>query len=93
LSRRLDIPVTTIAVDTRLHWEAYQRARAPYQSAQIVFTMNIDLGGGVSPADKKRLVAAAGVFYQTVAEARPHQHRLKIGEDWVLGVTDKEKTP
>src|SRR5919197_4104573 len=30
-SRRLEIPLTTIAVNTRLHWQAQQRGHAPHE--------------------------------------------------------------
>src|SRR5713101_4310878 len=57
-SRRLDIPLTEFSVNTR-HWEARQRGSGPYESAPIAFTLDIDLRGDASEADKRRLVAAA----------------------------------
>ena len=85
-SRRLDIPLTTIAVDTRLHWEAHQRGNAPYESAPIAFTMDLDLGGGAATEDKKRLIhaAAKGCFVEQSLKPGIVKHRLKAGDDWVV---------
>jgi uncharacterized OsmC-like protein len=58
-SRRLGVPVTEFTVNTRCHWEATQVGTAPYESAPVAFTMDIDLGGGASEADKRRVIAAA----------------------------------
>jgi hypothetical protein len=44
-SRRLEIPLTTIAVNAWLHWQARQRGRGPYESDTVAFTLAIDLGG------------------------------------------------
>jgi hypothetical protein len=52
-SRRLDIPLTTIAINTRLHWQAEQRGNAPYESEPVAFTMDIELRGGASTAEKQ----------------------------------------
>jgi uncharacterized OsmC-like protein len=84
-SRRLDIPLTTIAVDTRMHWAAQQRGREPYESAPVAFTLDIDLGGDASSEDKKRLIAAAakGCFVEQSLKPGVIRHRLKIGDDWV----------
>jgi len=84
-SRRLDIPLTTIAIDTRLHWEAQQRGNAPYESAPVAFTMDIDLGGGAATADKQRLIhaAAKGCFVEQSLKPGIVKHRLKVGEDWI----------
>jgi uncharacterized OsmC-like protein len=83
-SRRLEIPLTTIAVTTRLHWEARQRGRDPYESAPIAFTLDIDLGGGASTEDKMRLIAAAakGCFVEQSLKPGIVKHRLKVGDDW-----------
>jgi uncharacterized OsmC-like protein len=84
-SRRLDIPLTTIGVNTRLHWQAEQRGNGPYESAPVAFTMDIDLGGGASTADKQRLIhaAAKGCFVEQSLKPGIARHRLKVGEDWV----------
>lgn len=49
-----------------LEWEASQRGKAPYESAPVGFTLDIDLGGGASTEDKKRLIhaAAKGCFVE-----------------------------
>jgi uncharacterized OsmC-like protein len=84
-SRRLEVPLTDFSVNTRCHWEATQRGRAPYESAPIAFTMDIDLGGNASEADKRRLIAAAakGCFIEQSLRPGLVKHRLKIGENWV----------
>ena len=84
-SRGLDIPLTTIAINTRLHWQAQQRGNAPYESAPVAFTMDIDLGGGASTTDKQRLIdaAAKGCFVEQSLKPGVVKHRLKVGDDWV----------
>jgi uncharacterized OsmC-like protein len=84
-SRRLEIPLTTIAVNTRLRWEAQQRGRAPYESAPIAFTLDFDLGGGAPTADKQRLIhaAAKGCFVEQSLKPGIVQHRLNTGDDWI----------
>lgn len=84
-SRQLEIPLTTIAVNTRLHWEARQRGAAPYESAPIGFALDLDLGGGASVDDKKRLIAAAakGCFVEQSLKPGIVEHRLKVGDAWI----------
>jgi uncharacterized OsmC-like protein len=84
-SRRLEIPLTEFSVNTRCHWEARQQGRRPYESAPLGFTLDIDLGGQASQADKQRLIAAAakGCFVEQSLKPGLVKHRLKVGEDWV----------
>jgi uncharacterized OsmC-like protein len=84
-SRRLEIPLTTIAINTRLHWQAQQRGNAPYESEPVAFTMDIDLGGEASTADKQRLIHAAGkgCFVEQSLKPGIVRHRLKVGQDWI----------
>lgn len=84
-SRRLGVPVTEFTVNTRCHWQATQVGTAPYESAPVAFTMDIDLGGGASEADKRRVIAAAekGCFVETALKPGVVKHRLKVGDDWV----------
>ena len=84
-SRRLDIPVGEFSVNTRCHWEASQIGNAPYESAPIAFTMDIDLGGDASEADGRRLIAAAekGCFVEQSLKPGIVKHRLKLGDRWV----------
>ena len=81
-SQRLKVPVTEFTVNTRCHWEAKQVGTAPYESAPIAFTMDIDLGGGASEADKRRVIAAAekGCFVETALKPSVVNHRLKVGD-------------
>jgi uncharacterized OsmC-like protein len=58
-SKRLGIPVGRFSVNTRCHWQAQQSGNAPYVSAPIAFTMDVDIEGDASEADKRRLLAAA----------------------------------
>jgi uncharacterized OsmC-like protein len=82
---RLGIPLTTIAVNTRLHWQAQQRGREPYQSAPVEFAFDIDLGGDASTEDKKRLIEAAaqGCFVEQSLKPGVVNHRLKVGDGWL----------
>jgi uncharacterized OsmC-like protein len=84
-SRRLEIPLTEFSVKARCHWEARQRGRSPYESAPIAFTLDIDLGGDASEADRRRLIAAAakGCFIEQSLKPGVVKHRLKVDEGWV----------
>jgi uncharacterized OsmC-like protein len=84
-SRRLNVPVTEFSVNTRCHWQATQVGNAPYESAPVAFTMDIDLSGGASEADKRRVIAAAekGCFVEQALKPGIVKHRLKVGDDWV----------
>jgi uncharacterized OsmC-like protein len=77
--------LTTIAVNTRLHWQAQQRGREPYQSAPVEFAFDIDLGGDASTEDKKRLIEAAaqGCFVEQSLKPGVVNHRLKVGDGWL----------
>ncbi len=84
-SRRLNIPLTEFSVNGRCHWRAEQRGRGPYESEPVAFTLDIDLGGDASEADKRRLIAAAakGCFIEQSLKPGLVKHRLKVGRDWV----------
>jgi hypothetical protein len=47
--------------------------------------LDIDLGGGASTADKKRLIEAAakGCFVEQSLKPGIVKHRLKVDDDWV----------
>jgi uncharacterized OsmC-like protein len=84
-SNRLGIPVAGFTVKTRCHWRAEQRGSAPYESAPIAFTMDVDIESEASEADKRRLLAAAQKRCFVEQSLRPGlvRHRLKIGERWI----------
>lgn len=84
-AKRLNLPLEQIAVNTRCHWQCQQRGTAPYESAPVAFTMDIELGGNLSEPDKRRLVAAAekGCFIEQSLKPGIVKHRLKLGEVWV----------
>jgi hypothetical protein len=84
-SPRLDIPLTTIAINTPLHWQAEQRGNAPYESEPVAFTMDIEPRGGASTADKQCLIdaAAKGCFVEQLLKPGIVRHRLKVCEDWM----------
>jgi uncharacterized OsmC-like protein len=84
-SKRLGIPVDGFTVKTRCHWQAQQNGNAPYESAPVAFTMDVDIESEASEADKRRLLAAAqkGCFVEQSLKAGLVRHRLKIGERWV----------
>jgi len=84
-SRRLGIAVGEFSVNTRCHWEASQIGNAPYESAPIAFTMDIDLGGDAPEADQRRLIAAAekGCFVEQSLKPGIVKHRLKVADRWV----------
>jgi uncharacterized OsmC-like protein len=84
-SRRLGIPVGEFTVNARCHWEARQQGNAPYESAPIGFTLDIDLGEEASVADRHRLIdaAAKGCFVEQALKPGLVKHRLKVGGEWV----------
>jgi uncharacterized OsmC-like protein len=84
-AKRLDIPLGRFSVNTRCHWRAEQRGNAPYESAPIAFTMDVDIEGDVSEADKRRLLAAAekGCFVEQSLRPGLVRHRLRIEDVWV----------
>jgi hypothetical protein len=49
-----------------LHWQAEQRGNAPCESEPVAFTMDIELRGGASTADRQCLIdaAAKGCFVE-----------------------------
>ena len=84
-SKRLGIDVTEFRVESRCHWEARQSGTQPYESAAVGFTLDIDLHGSASEADKRRLIAAAekGCFIEVCLKPGIVRHRLKVGDTWV----------
>jgi hypothetical protein len=84
-AKRLAIDVTEFSVNCRCHWEARQVGGAPYQSSPVAFTIDVDLQGGASEADKRRLIAAAekGCFIEASLKPGTVRHRLKVGDEWV----------
>ena len=84
-SKRLGIDVTEFRVNCRCHWEAHQTGNAPYESAPVGFTLDIDLEGGATDTDKRRLIAAAekGCFIEVCLKPGIVKHRLKVGDAWV----------
>lgn len=84
-SKRLGIPIGAVTVDAKLHWEGRQIGRAPYVTAPVGFSLEIDLDSGAPPEDQHRLIEAAkqGCFIeQTLKQGLDVGHRLKIGESW-----------
>ena len=84
-SKRLNINIDGFSVNTRCHWEAKQSGSAPYQSAPIEFTMDIDIRGGATESDKRRLIAAAekGCFVEQSLKPGLVKHRLKVDDTWI----------
>ncbi|MBY0333252.1 MAG: OsmC family protein [Acetobacteraceae bacterium] len=84
-ARRMRIEVQDINVNTRCHWERVQQGSAPYVSAPVAFTMDIELGPDVAEADQRRLLAAAekGCFIEAALKPGVMRHRLKIKDHWV----------
>lgn len=84
-SKRLRIPIGDVAVNTRCHWQAVQVGTAPYESEPVAFTMDVDIGGDASEADKRRLLDAAqkGCFVEQCIKPGVVRHRLKIEDRWV----------
>jgi len=84
-SRRLNIPVGSVEVRARLHWQGEQNGDDPYVTAPVGFDLDVDLDSTASAADQHRLLAAAktGCFIeQTLAQGLQVGHRLKLDGEW-----------
>ena len=84
-SKRLGVNVTDFSVNCRCHWQGTQVGNAPYVSAPVAFTLDIDLKGDATEADKRRVIAAAekGCFIEAALKPGIVKHRLKVGDGWV----------
>jgi uncharacterized OsmC-like protein len=84
-AKRLNIPIGGFSVKTRCHWEAQQRGNAPYESTPVAFTMDVDVEGDISEADKRRLLDAAqkGCFVEQSLKPGLVRHRLRVGDRWI----------
>ena len=84
-SKRLKIPVGTVQVNARLHWQGEQIGREPYVGSPVGFDLDIDFDSDASAEDQIRLLDAAkkGCFIeQTLAQGLTVGHRLLIDGDW-----------
>ena len=84
-AKRLDVPIGTVTVKARLHWEGEQVGREPYVTRPVGFDLDIDLDSQADPADQMRLIAAAkeGCFIETtLKQGLDVGHRLWIDGDW-----------
>ena len=84
-SKRLKIPIGAVQVSAKMHWQAHQEGSAPYVTAPVGFSLDIDLDSEASAADQHRLIEAAkqGCFIeQTLKQGLNVGHRLKIDEQW-----------
>jgi uncharacterized OsmC-like protein len=85
-SKRLGIDVTDFTVNCEARWQAEMESpKHPYESRGVGFRLDIDIKGGASLEDKKRLIAAAakGCFVEVIIKPGLIKHRLKVGEEWV----------
>ncbi len=84
-SKRLNVPVEEFTVNARCHWEAQQTGNQPYISSPVAFTIDVDMKGDVSEADKKRVLGAAtkGCFVEQSLKPGIVKHRLKSGDGWI----------
>ncbi len=83
-SKQLGVALTEFSLTVRCSWEARQASGLPYQATPISFVVDIDLEGGASDADKKRLIQAAsqGCFVEQSLKPGIVSHRLKVGDSW-----------
>jgi uncharacterized OsmC-like protein len=84
-SKRLKVPIESFTVKTRCHWQAHQSGNEPYVSAPVAFTVDVDMQGDVSDANKLRVLAAAemGCFIEQSLKPGLVKHRLKSGDAWI----------
>lgn len=84
-SKRLKIPIDSVEVRARLHWEGEQEGDEPYQTGPVGFDLDVDIQSDADAADLHRLLEAAkkGCFIETtLARGLQVGHRLKVGEEW-----------
>lgn len=84
-AKRLNVPIGAFTVNTRCHWKAEQTGNEPYVSSPIAFTVDVDIQGDVSDADKLRVLAAAekGCFIEQSLKPGLVKHRLRSGDAWI----------
>jgi uncharacterized OsmC-like protein len=84
-SKRLGVPVEKFTVNTRCHWKAQQTGNEPYVSSPVAFTVDVDMQGDVSDADKLRVLAAAekGCFVEQSLKPGLVKHPIKSGDSWI----------
>jgi uncharacterized OsmC-like protein len=83
-AKRLRLPLRGVSVKTRCHWAASQRGDAPYESAPVAFTLDVDIDADASDEDKRRLLLAAqkGCFVEQSLKPGIARHRLKLAGRW-----------
>ena len=84
-SKRLKIPIGTVEVKARLHWQGEQEGNDPYVTSPVGFDLDVDLDSTADTEDQQRLLQAAkkGCFIeQTLMQGLTVGHRLKVGADW-----------
>lgn len=84
-AKRLDVPVGEVRVDASLEWRGVQVGRAPYESAPVGFSLDIDLDSNAAEEDQVKLVEAAakGCFIEaSLAPGVITGHRLKTTDGW-----------
>lgn len=84
-SKRLNVPIGTVTVNTRMHWQGEQTGRDPYTTAPVSFDLDIDFDSPASQDDQMRLMEAAkkGCFIETtLMKGISVGHRLRIDDAW-----------
>lgn len=84
-AKRLRIEIRGLEVGARLHWKGEQSGNAPYVTAPVAFTLDVEVDSDANEDDLRDLIAAAkkGCFIeQTLAEGIVVGHRLKLGGEW-----------
>lgn len=84
-SKRLKIPIGSVTVNARLHWQGEQMGRDPYTTSPVGFDLDIDFDSDASRDDQFRLLDAAkkGCFIETtLMQGLEVGHRLQIDGDW-----------
>ncbi|QFS82815.1 OsmC-like protein [Roseivivax sp. THAF40] len=84
-SKRLRIDMRGVEVKAKLHWSGEQIGNAPYVTAPVGFSLDVDIDSDASPEDLTHLLECAkkGCFIeQSLAEGVNVSHRLKVNDDW-----------
>ena len=84
-SKRLGIPIRSVNIDARLHWQATMVSDKLYEGAPCGFSVDIDIDSDAAEDDIRRLVQVAKkacFIDQTLAVANRVTHRLKTRQGW-----------
>lgn len=84
-AKRLRIDMRGVEVKAKLHWSGEQIGNAPYVTAPVGFSLDVDIDSDAKAEDLAHLLECAkkGCFIeQSLAEGVKVSHRLKVNDAW-----------